>query len=274
MRYVFLRFPEFRNKALTLSYDDGVIFDKKLIEIMQKNKLRGTFNINSSLMQGERRLNEEQAKELYLQDGIEVAVHGRRHLSLAEVPTPIAVEDVITDRVNLERIFGKIVNGMAYANGSYNDDVVRILKDCGIKYSRTCITTEKFDIPTDWLRLPTTCHHKNPRLMELAKKFLEPYTSNYYMCQTPRLFYLWGHSYEFNDNNNWNIIEEFAEFLGNREDVWYCTNSEVYDYVKAYESLIFTAERTMVYNPTQIDVYLHIGGIDILVKAGQTVPIK
>ena len=114
MRYVFLRFPEFRNKALTLSYDDGVIFDKKLIEIMQKNKLRGTFNLNSSLMQGERRLNEEQAKELYLQDGIEVAVHGRRLLSLAEVSTPIAVEDVITDRVNLKRLWYKIFKNLYY----------------------------------------------------------------------------------------------------------------------------------------------------------------
>lgn len=36
MPYKFLRFPNFRNKALTLSYDDGVIHDKRLLEIMSK----------------------------------------------------------------------------------------------------------------------------------------------------------------------------------------------------------------------------------------------
>ena len=32
MRYRFLRFPKGRGKALTLSYDDGCVYDKKLIE--------------------------------------------------------------------------------------------------------------------------------------------------------------------------------------------------------------------------------------------------
>ena len=43
----------------------------------------------------------------------------------------------------------------------------------GVAYARTVKSTEKFDLPTDWLRLPATCHHNNPRLMELAKKFVE-----------------------------------------------------------------------------------------------------
>ena len=30
--------------------------------------------------------------------------------------------------------------------------------------------TDFEDLPADWLRLPATCHHKNPRLMELAKE--------------------------------------------------------------------------------------------------------
>ena len=32
----FLRFPGFRLKALTLSYDDGTIHDRRLVEIMKK----------------------------------------------------------------------------------------------------------------------------------------------------------------------------------------------------------------------------------------------
>ena len=36
MNYSQMRFPNFRKKAVTLSYDDGVKFDKRLMEIMDK----------------------------------------------------------------------------------------------------------------------------------------------------------------------------------------------------------------------------------------------
>lgn len=49
MRYTMMRFPGFRRKALTLSYDDGVVNDRRLIEIMNKYGLKGTFNLNSGL---------------------------------------------------------------------------------------------------------------------------------------------------------------------------------------------------------------------------------
>lgn len=275
MNYTFLRFPGFRNKAVTLSYDDGVVYDKRLIEIMSANGLKGTFNINSGLFSedGKSRLTKAQALELYANSGNEVAVHGKYHLSLAEVDEAIAVNDVISDRMALEDMFGTVITGMAYANGSYSDKVVEILKNCGIDYSRTVISTEKFDIPEDWLRLPATCHHANPRLMELAHKFIEDEQARYYWSKKPRLFYLWGHSYEFNDENNWEIIEEFAEYIGNREDVWYATNGEIYRYVKAFDALQFSANGDMVYNPSAIDVYLNYHHREYVVRGGETIRI-
>lgn len=38
-----------KTKVLTLSYDDGVVQDIRLIEIMNKYGLKGTFNINSGM---------------------------------------------------------------------------------------------------------------------------------------------------------------------------------------------------------------------------------
>ena len=54
------------------------------------------------------------------------------------------------------------------------------------------------------------------------------------------LFYLWGHSYEFDNNNNWDHIEKICEKLANRDDIWYATNMEIYEYVTAYNSLIYS----------------------------------
>ncbi len=112
--------------------------------------------------------------------------------------------------------------------------------------------------------MPATCHHNHPRLMELADEFLhQPDNSG-----RPRLFYLWGHSYEFEQNDNWQVIEEFAAYMGGREDVWYATNIELYDYVRAYERLIFGAADKRVYNPSCVDVYFAIDGKVFCVKAG------
>lgn len=271
--YSFLRFPDFKTKAVTLSYDDGVIFDKRLIEIMDRNGLKGTFNINSGLFAASnvRRMSKEAALELYRDSGHEVAVHGKYHRSLAEYADPVVLDDVLNDRAALEAMFDRIVTGMAYANGSYSDRVVELIEGCGIEYARTTKSTETFAIPNDWLRLPATCHHKNPRLMELAHKFVEePEKLN----NVPRLFYLWGHSYEFEDNDNWHIIEEFAEYIGNRNDIWYATNIDICRYVKAYDALQYSANVRRVYNPTCIDVYIHDFNQDILVPAGATVVIK
>lgn len=279
MSKTYLRFPNFKLKALTLSYDDGSRQDKRLIEIMKKNGIKGTFNINSGLFSSEYagvekgRMSVDEALDLYASSGMEVAVHGYYHLSLARVDKSVATNDVITDRKELEKIFGKIIKGMAYANGSYNDEVVSILENCGINYSRTVISTENFDMPNDWLRLPATCHHNNPRLMELAKTFVELDYKSYYWQNSPKLFYLWGHSYEFDTNDNWNVIENFCEYMGNRDDIWYATNGEIYDYVKAVDSLEFSADASMVKNPSSIDVYIDYLNKQHVIRAGETIKL-
>lgn len=275
--YALLRFPDFKEKALTLSYDDGVIYDEKLIEILNRYGIKCTFNINSGVFAEKdvgRRLTKERAIALYKNSGHEVAVHGVKHFSLAEVPEEIAVAEVLEDRKNLEETFGCIVKGMAYANGSFNDETVEILKRCGVKYARTTVSTEKFNIPEDWLRLPATCHHNNPRLSELADEFLKD-TTGYFLRRNPKLFYLWGHSYEYNDNNNWEVIENFAKKAGNRTDVWYATNGEVYDYVQAFNRLEFSVDGKLIRNTSNIDVYLnYLYDKKVKIPAGETVKVE
>ncbi len=271
--HAFLRFPDFKKRALTLSYDDGVIFDRRLMQILDAKGIKCTFNLNSGTYGNSRRFTREEAIALYKDSPHEVAVHGVHHVTLTEVDSATAVRDILLDRLDHEATYGKIVRGMAYANGRYDNNVVELLRQCGIVYARTVIGTERFDIPTDWLRLRATCHHNNPRLMELADAFLGDINSKYAWRDSPRLFYLWGHSYEFNDQNNWEVIEAFAEKVGGRDDVWYATNIEVYDYVKAYESLVYSADTTLVHNPSATDVWLSYYDKQVFVPAGKTAQI-
>lgn len=42
---------------------------------------------------------------------------------------------------------------------------------------------------------------------------------------------MWGHSYEFDVNNNWERIEEFCKMLGGRDDIFYGTNAQCLGYI-------------------------------------------
>ncbi len=261
MNVSFMRFPEGKAKALTLSYDDGVDQDIRFIETINKYGLKCTFNINSGIFAAEdkvykegtihRRMPESKIVELYTNSGHEVAVHASTHPWLETLPSHMVAKEIIEDRIKLEKLFKVPVRGMAYPYGTTSDSVVEILKSCGIVYSRTIEATKKFDLPTNWLRLPSTCHHCHPELMQLAKKFVEMETPNH-----SKLFYLWGHTYEFEAKDNWNVIEEFGEYIGGREDIWYATNIEIYEYIEAYNRLIWSADMSFVKNPTTTTLWV------------------
>lgn len=276
MQNMRLRFPGGKAKAFTMSYDDGVQQDVRLIEIMRKNGVKGTFNIGAGLFAEEgtvypegqvhRRMTLSECLKAYEGDDIEVAIHGYTHPFLESLPTPVAVTEIINDRKGLEDAFHTIIRGMAYPFGTYSNDVVDILRLCGIAYSRTVEAHLNFSMPKDWLRLGATCHHNHPMLMELSEKFV-----NGKVERDPWLFYLWGHAYEFEGANNWHVIEEFLSHIGNREDVWYATNIEIYDYVKASEQLVSSADGSMLHNPSSIGVWMEIDKKLVHIPAGQTV---
>lgn len=266
-----MRFPGGRAKALTFSYDDGVAQDIRLIDIFVKHGLKGTFNINTGLISktdavgGKGRMSDAQLIPLYRDAGMEVAVHASTHPRLESLPAPQITDEILKDRREIERRFGVITRGMAYPYGTYNDTVLQCLRACGIVYSRTTQSTHNFGIPTDWLQLPATCHHNDPRLQELCGRFLEKQFRPIDSCA---LFYVWGHSYEFDTNDNWNVMEEFAERIGGKEDIWYATNIEIYDYVKAFEALEISLDYTIVKNPTMTDVWVNVGNVLTKFPAG------
>ncbi len=220
-------------KAVTFSYDDGIRQDKRLVELFNKYGVRGTFNLNSGIQSDVNpfiiketvvhRMNIAGLKELY--EGHEIASHCLTHANLGRADGETIINEVKTDMEILSARFGQNVTGFAYPFGTYNDFVVEKLKECGVSYARTVKSSHSFELPADPLRLVATCHHGDPKIMELIDEFLalEP--------DRPQLFYIWGHSYEFdacNDEyNNWERMEEILQKLSGHEDIFYGTNMDV-----------------------------------------------
>lgn len=274
-----MKFPNGLERAVTLSYDDGVQQDRKFMEIIDRHGLKCTFNINSGEFAPEgkvyregtihRRMSKSECLELYKNSGHEVAVHALTHPHLELMTQPAVAYEIVEDRKNLEALFGGVVRGMAYPYGTYNDAVVDTLRTCGIAYSRTTKPTNAFDIPTDWLRLNPTCHHREPSIFELVDKFF----SEIRVENRSRLFYLWGHTYEFEEYNNWELIEQLAEKLGGHDDVWYATNIEVYDYVEAFRSLQWSVNSKRVYNPSSKKIWFSVWKNVYSIDPGETIDI-
>lgn len=270
-----MRFPGFKAKAFTMSYDDGVEQDIRLIELMRRHGVKGTFNLSSgeyppeghkwSEGQVHRRMPLSECQKVYEGDDIEVAVHGTHHPHWPSQPAPAAMWDIINDRRELEAQYGGIIRGGAYPFGSFDDTSVEILRLAGIKYCRTVISSHSFDMPRDWLRLEATCHHRDERLPELAERFI---SRNPNQNQEPMLFYLWGHAYEFESADNWYVIEGLLEKIGGRDDVWYATNIEICDYQEAFSRLEFSVDGHTVYNPTSTDLFAMADGLPVSIPAG------
>lgn len=270
MNRIYKAYPGGKHKVLTLSYDDGKVQDYRLLELLDKYNIKATFNLNSTI-KDDVHIDSSEWRELYKNH--EVAVHTMTHPTMARCSNYQIVEELIEDKNNLEEIMQKPVRGLAFPNGSYNDEIIELAKNLGFKYARVAgdkyanICAAKhfakeaegpillgdetgFGIPEDYMHWLPTCHH-NHHLVDLAKDFTALSKKQYLY-----MMYVWGHSFEFDRNDNWEIMEEFCKIVSNREDIWYATNLSIVEYDEAFNNLQFFARNSYVYNPNAISVFV------------------
>lgn len=264
MKTIYVCFPGGKHKALTMSYDDGREEDYRLVEIFNRYGIKGTFHLNSGL-RTPGRIPQEKYGELY--KGHEISCHTATHPTIERCPIEQVALQVLEDRRALEKVAGYPVRGMSYPNGSYSEDIIKLLPGLGIEYSRVVGDTDDFAMPENFLVWKATCHH-NHRLMENGERFCALNKTQYLY-----LMYVWGHSYEFTRDGNWELMENFCRMAGGREDIWYATNIEIVDYMKAAKNLKFTADANLVYNPNARSIWLQVDQDFREVPGGKTIEI-
>lgn len=279
-RFDVMLFPGGKDRAFTLSYDDGVVQDRRLAKLLRQHGLKCSFNLNAGLMGHEERFRFSEKRETDISkvcpeevgqvyDTHEICGHGLYHSALDSVGTPLAMYEIIEDKRHLEELAGIPLKMFAYPFGAYDSQTKDILRLAGYQGARTIQSTYHFDLPKDFLEWNPTCHHADPRLMELAREFLEGF------AMTPRIFYVWGHAYEFDADENWNVIEGLAAFMSTHaERVWFATNGEILSYVNAYSRLEYSADGSMIYNPSALDVFVRTGWDTVMLSAGKTTQIQ
>ncbi|ANS74392.1 polysaccharide deacetylase [Paenibacillus yonginensis] len=261
MRIQLNRFPNGLSKALTVSFDDGRDYDHKLVQKLNQYGIRGTFHLNSGKLGEAGHLKKEEIEPLFR--GHEVSVHTVHHPSLPELPAEQVMEQIRKDRLALEELIRYPVKGMSYPYGAYNTEVVALVKAAGMEYARTVNSHGSFHLPEDWLRWHPTCHHKE--MVDYADRFIERKSRHTGVS----LFYVWGHSYEFEEEGQWDLVDRFGEKIGGRSDIWYATNAEIVSYCQAVERLRVSADNRILHNPSAQSVWVSVEGAATEVPGGQ-----
>ncbi len=221
-------------KTITFSYDDGVTQDQRLVDLLNKYDLKATFNLNSDLG-GACALNDYQGTSYTharfyprefprVYEGHEVAVHTLTHPRLTQLSDEDIIREVEEDRLRLSDTMGYEIVGMAYpyGDGSVDSRVAELVRNhTGVRYSRLTCPTFSFEPQDDLIMFRPSIYHKDwDRLFELGQEFIELEPDG------PKLFYIWGHAYEFDMDNSWARFEEFLKLIARRDDIRYCTNAE------------------------------------------------
>ena len=155
---------------------------------------------------------------------------------------------------------------MAYPYGDFNHRVIEVLRRLGIAYSRTTAVANPCFPVAEPLAWPATGH-------QYTDKLTDRFTALYENQNSRGVFFIWGHTYEFDRKNDWPSLERIYKPLAGKPDVWYCTNLELFDYEAARQRIVIAANRATAFNPSAQPVTLKADGRLLDVPGGQTISL-
>jgi len=235
-------------KLITTSWDDGHVADFRIADLLEKYNLKGTFyipahNIEHKVM-GEKDV-------LKLSERFEIGGHTINHTTINSESIELFKNEIEGCYLWLGNLTGKNPNSFCFPRGVFNQAAIDYTLQCGFKIIRTTellnpsINTHSKVIPTT---LQVYRHSEFTYMKHLMKRFkfrslllylkskpsadLKQITSYYldYIEQNGGCFHLWGHSWEIEENDLWDELEQLFKLLSNVSGVEYVSNEDLLSY--------------------------------------------
>ena len=199
-------------KILILSFDDGTIYDRRFVELLNKYNLRATFNLNSGLEDfvwyyEDRFPIRRQVLSETLQQyrGHEVASHSLHHHWLNTLTPPQLRREVEEDAEALKKLFGLSEIGFGVPFTACDEREIRIIQK-HVRYIRLSAFSDSFAPPEDPYHIPIHGLYNEPDIYEKLERFAK--------SDLPvSLFVMAGHSYEFHVFDHWQFIEDMIQYI-------------------------------------------------------------
>ncbi len=199
-------------KYIILSFDDGTIYDRRFVQLLNRHHIKGTFNLNSGLEDFvwyyedcfpiRRQILSETVQQY---QGHEVASHSLHHHWLNSLTPPQISREIGEDCENLKQIFGLAEIGFSVPFTACEEREIRIIRKF-VRYIRLSEFAESFALPKDPYHIPIHGLYNDPDIREKITRFAESDLPD-------ALFVLAGHSYELEVLNHWDYMEELLTFI-------------------------------------------------------------
>ena len=248
-------YPHGKEKAFVISYDDGVLQDVRFVALMNQYGLKGTFNLNSGLMETEfawthpngmtvKRLPTTVVAELY--QNHEVASHTLTHPYLSSLTAEEVMEEMARDKENLERVTGKPVLGFAGPFHHWGQEIMECAKRCGFEYARNAEERYNYTPPEEYHAWESGSYHIMPGFRDFVEGFFHT-EEELALCQ------IVGHTYDLDGENMWEYMESVLKRVAQDESILSMTNLELVRYLKAMRSAIITEKE--IQNPSTLPLW-------------------
>lgn len=199
-------------KYFILSFDDGTVYDRRFVALLNKYGIKATFNLNSGLedfvwyYEDKYPIRRQCLKETVQQyQGHEIASHTLHHHWLNSLTPPQLRREVDEDCKALKEIFGLTQIGFGVPFTACSDREIKIIQK-NVRYIRLSEMSDCFALPKDPYHIPIHGLYNDADIREKVVRFAEN--------DLPEsLFVMAGHSYEFEVLDHWDYIESLLQFI-------------------------------------------------------------
>lgn len=237
-------------RIVTTSWDDADSSDRRVAELLQSRGLSGTFYAPITGHHRPASIGWRELTELR-KAGFEVGAHSASHLVLSGCTPDQLTHEVEFCKKHLEHVLGEQVRMFAYPRGRYSWTTIRSVKRAGYIGARTTQMLAQ-GLSFDPFRMPTTIHVYPHSLSDYVRNSLRAatiggawrYLPQLYQCeswvqlakalfdlmwQEGGIWHLYGHSWEVDELNLWEDLEEILDYVSNHEGVEYLSNGATID---------------------------------------------
>ena len=266
-------YPQGKPKAFVVTYDDGVLQDRPFVALLNRYGLKGTFNLNSGLMENEfewthengsaiKRLSPQNAAALY--QGHEIASHSLTHPYMEHLGEEALMIELQTDKANLERLFGREIKGFAVPFDYYSEQIEHCARKCGFAYVRPPKESRSFVPPENTFNWTAGIFHLDEGLTDFVDAFLSA-SDELAFCQIA------GHSYDLDTENMWGVMEDIFKKVSADRDILPMTTAELIEYLRAMRRAEITDRR--IQNNSDINLWFQTDGGLCEIGAGQRIDL-
>jgi peptidoglycan/xylan/chitin deacetylase (PgdA/CDA1 family) len=238
---------------VTTSWDDGHPLDVRLAELLRSYGVLGTFYV--PLTYGQFPVMDRKQMLDLKGMGMEIGSHTLTHAILTEMNTSEAFREIYESKAMLEDMLGETVSAFCYPKGRFNRSIRSLVMRAGYRLARTLLSF-RTELRFDPFRMPVSFqvfpHSRIVHLRRALRKGNVKGILNWcglwkaesdllrlarlmfdHVLEHGGIFHVWGHSWEIEQTNLWPVLEAMLQYVGNRQEVLYLTNSQVLNHIGA-----------------------------------------